>query len=96
MTSSFADAKWNEKEGQIDIDALAKDTTSNLLTNILMPIETKITGYISPKKDYIELNIGANGTRVEFLKTFCSSFIDRADVFAKVNFRRSRSSCNIH
>ena len=96
MGTLFADAKWNEKEGQIDIDALAKDTTSNLLTNILTPIETKITGYISPKKDYIELNIGANGTRVEFLKTFCSSFIDRADVFANGNIQVAGPLSNIN
>ena len=96
MGTLFADAKWNEKEGQIDIDALAKDTTSNLLTNILTPIETKITGYISPRKDYIELNIGANGTRVEFLKTFCSSFIDRADVFANGNIQVAGPLSNIN
>lgn len=87
MGTLYADAKWNDKEGQIDIDAIAKDTASNLVTNTIMPIETKILGYVSPRKNSIELNIGAKGTRIEFLKSFCGSFIDNVDAFANGNIQ---------
>ena len=87
MGTLYADAKWNDKEGQIDIDAIAKDTASNLITNTIMPIETKILGYVSPRKNSIELNIGAKGTRIEFLKSFCGSFIDNVDAFANGNIQ---------
>ena len=87
MGTLYADTKWNDKEGQIDIDAIAKDTASNLVTNTIMPIETKILGYVSPRKNSIELNIGAKGTRIEFLKSFCGSFIDNVDAFANGNIQ---------
>lgn len=87
MGTLYADAKWNDKEGQIDIDATAKDTVSNHVTNTVTPIETVILGYVSPRKDNIELNIAAKGTRIEFLKSFCSSFIDNVDAYANGNIQ---------
>ena len=85
MGTLYADSRWNEKEGQIDIDAIAKDTVLNRMGERYVPLETSIQGYVSPRKNNIELNIKANGTRIEFLKSFCGSFIDRVDAFADGN-----------
>lgn len=56
----------NNKSEQIDINAIAHDDAD---------ITTSINGYVSPKRNYIDLNIGANNTRLEFIESFCGSFM---------------------
>ncbi len=83
----YANAGWNTREGQIDINAIARDTVTNYVNNDIMPINTYIKGYVSPKKNYIDLGIQADGTRAEFLKSFCGSFMSDINAFTngKVN-----------
>lgn len=69
----FADVVWNNEEKQIDINAHADD--DNHAT-------TLVKGYVSPAKHFIDLNIRAIHTRVEFLQSFCSSFMDHVDGYA--------------
>jgi hypothetical protein len=57
---------WNKKEKQIDIKAVANDGPTK---------STLINGYVSPARNYIDLEIQAIGTRIEFIKSFTSSFI---------------------
>ena len=64
----------NNKEGQIDIDAIANDGQD---------IKTFVNGYISPKHNYIDLAIRAYNSRIEFIESFCGSFMH--DVEANAN-----------
>lgn len=74
MGTLYANVAWNNDEGQIDIDATAKDEDGR---------HTDIQGYVSPKRNYIDLGIAAHNTRTEFMLSFCSSFIDKCN--AKAN-----------
>ncbi len=65
-----ANARWNSDEGQIDIDALANDGPGAL---------TKIHGYVSPTREYIDLDIMAAGTRLDFMHSFTKSFLGRIE-----------------
>ncbi len=60
-----ADAVWNLEDGNINIDALAKEDSTN---------HTVIKGFVSPKRKEINLDVTANGSNLEFLKNYCSSF----------------------
>jgi len=68
-----ANAKLNNTKGQIDIDAIAYDEDN---------AKTIIKGYVSPKKNYIDLSIEAKHTRAEFLEGFCGSFMQNVNVHA--------------
>lgn len=68
-----ANAKLNNAKGQIDIDAIAYDEDN---------AKTLIRGYVSPKRNYIDLNIDAKHTRAEFLEGFCGSFMQNVNVHA--------------
>lgn len=63
----YADVAWNNQEEQIDIDAIADDNPTG---------KTIIKGYVSPKRNYLWLNIGARKMRAEFLEGFCGSFMN--------------------
>lgn len=78
MGTLLADVEWNNSEGQIDIAAMAADEDNR---------NTVINGYVSPRKNYIDLDIDANNTRGEFLQSFCGSFIDRCDLTANGKLR---------
>lgn len=71
-----AKASWDIKNGDIMIDARAQDEGDK---------HTLINGYISPKRKEIDLNIKANGTRLEFLEKYTSSFMGNFDVFGYGN-----------
>lgn len=60
-----ANVKWNKEKEQLDIDAIANDDNG----------KTLIKGFVSPPHNNIDLGITAMNTRVEFLKTFCGSFM---------------------
>lgn len=55
---------------RINIDALADDGEDS---------KTKIDGYVSLKDNYIDLPIRAQGTRLQFLESFCGSFMDNVN-----------------
>ena len=78
MGTLLADVEWNNGEGQIDIAAKATDEDNR---------NTIINGYVSPRKNYIDLDIVANNTRGEFMESFCGSFMDRCDLSANGNLR---------
>ncbi len=66
MGTLFADVNWNRLEKQIDINATANDEDNR---------KTIIKGYVSPERNFIDLDINASNTRLEFLESFCSSFM---------------------
>lgn len=61
-----ASVDWNDAKKQIDINAIATDGPG---------VMTCINGYVSPKRNYIDLDIKAIGTYIDFMKSFTSSFI---------------------
>ena len=65
-----AKVNWNKEKEQIDIEALAEDT---------LDVKTYINGYVSPKRNYIDLDIKAEGTSLDFAQSFTSTFIDHID-----------------
>ena len=61
----------NNKDGQIDIDAIANDGPG---------VQTMIKGYVSPRRNYMDLGIDAHHTNAEFLKGFMGSFMGDVDM----------------
>lgn len=76
MGTLFAQVAFNQKEKQIDIDAVAKDEGDS---------KTVIQGYVSPKRNFISLDIKAHHSRAEFIESFCSSFMQRPKLYATGN-----------
>lgn len=74
MGELYADVNWNKAEKQIDINAHADDEDG---------AQTLIYGNVSPSRNSIDLTIKANNTNIEFLESFCGSFM--GDVKAKAN-----------
>ena len=64
-----ANVRWNENLNQIDIKAIANDEAK----------KTYIDGYVSPAKNYLDLNIEANHTRLEFVKGFLNTITQNVD-----------------
>lgn len=56
----------NNKDKQIDIQAIAKDDKSSITT---------INGNVSPQRNDIELFINADNTNIAFIESFCGSFM---------------------
>ena len=79
MGTLYANVKWNKEDKQIDIDAHADDADN---------AQTIIKGYVSPARNYIDLGITAKDTNIEFLESFCGSFMEdingHANGFAQV------------
>lgn len=73
-----ANVAWNNEKGQIDIDALASDTL--MADGKIKPRLTDVKGYVSIKKNYIDLGIGLHNTRAEFVGDLCSSFLSDVDL----------------
>ena len=88
MGTLSAHVDYNKVEGRIDIDATADDGPG---------AKTLIRGYVSPKHDNIDLGIEAQGTRLEFLESFCGSFMSNVDARAhgKVTVAGPLSSINL-
>lgn len=78
MGTLIAKALWNNKDKQIDIDAVADDGPER---------RTIINGYVSPERNYIDLGIEAEGTRLEFLESFCGSFMTNVDAYTHGKLR---------
>ena len=66
MGTLTAAVDWNRQLKQIDIDAVADDGPDS---------QTLISGYVSPERNYIDLNIKGQGTHIDFLHSFTSSFL---------------------
>ena len=65
MGTLHAKVNWNSEQEQIDIHALADDGED---------AQTHVEGYVSPKRNYIDLGIQAEGTHLDFAHSFTSSF----------------------
>lgn len=63
-----ANVNYDKEESQINIDAVAEDGIEH---------QTLINGYVSPKKNYIDLSIEAKETNMEFMRSFCGSFMEK-------------------
>ncbi len=85
MGTLLAKVGWNKEEEQIDIDAQAVDTLGGSL--FAGQRLTTIRGYVSPKRNYIDLAIKAHDTRGEFVQSFCSSFMRDADLSVNGDLR---------
>ncbi len=72
---------------QIDIEANAKDGDDR---------NTFIEGYVSPGHGTIDLNIQAKRTRLEFMESFCGSFMRDVDASADGAVRLSGKLSNIN
>ena len=69
-----AKATYDNQEGQINIDATAEDGPEHL---------TVINGYVSPKRNYIDLSIEAHNTSLKFMENFCGSFLNNVEAWCK-------------
>ncbi len=86
MGTLHANVNWNRELEEIDIDAQAIDTMQIAQAAPLLRT-TNIKGYVSPKRNYIDLAIDADHARGEFVGTFCSSFMNQADITASGSVR---------
>lgn len=55
--------------------------------NLTRDGRTDITGYISIKRNYIDLDVKARNTRLEFMQTYCDTFMDNVNAWASGNVR---------
>ena len=78
MGTLDAQVTWNKEQEQIDILATADDGPD---------AQTYIEGYVSPKRNFIDLNIEADGTHLDFARSFMDSFISRMDGHANGSLR---------
>ena len=67
MGTLHAGVVWNDEQKRIELDAVAQESLTEY---------TPIYGYISTSPSYIDLNIDAVNTNVEFLLSFTGSFMD--------------------
>lgn len=83
-----ANVNYDKEEGQININALAEDGIEH---------QTLINGYVSPKKNYIDLAIEAQETSMEFMRSFCGSFMEKIQAWCngKVNIVGPLSNINL-
>ena len=83
-----ANVNWNKQESQIDIDAIANDGDD---------ARTIIKGYVSPKRNYIDLGIQADSTHIDFMHSFTESFISEIDgrAVGKVRLAGPLSTINL-
>ena len=69
-----ANVNFNKELSQIDINAVADEGEKH---------QTLIDGYVSPKRNYIDLGIEAQGTNMKFMESFCGSFMDNIQARAR-------------
>ena len=74
MGTLDANVDWNETLEQIDIHAVCNDEGN---------VQTLIDGYVTPKRDSINLGIEARGTYLDFARSFTSSFLDHVEGHAE-------------
>lgn len=81
------DVVWNGKEGKIEIDGSAADGPGHRLS---------INGYISPVHSRIDLAMKANNTRLDFMRSFMSSFSNDIDGVGTGELRLAGPFSNIN
>lgn len=88
MGTLTANVDWNKQLEQIDINAIADDGPE---------AKTYINGYVTPKRDSINLKIQADGTYLDFAQSFTASFISHIDGHANgmVNLIGPLSAINL-
>jgi hypothetical protein len=72
MGTLYAHVNYDQAKGQIDIHSIAKDGPG---------INTFINGYISPEHNRLSIDIKAENTKLEFLKSLCGSFMNHIDAW---------------
>ena len=82
-----ANAAYNKVKEQIDIDAVADDGPGH---------QTLINGYVSPKRNYIDLDIEAQTTRLKFMESFCGSFMDDIEAWGTGKLKLAGDLSNIN
>ena len=82
-----AAVNFNKQESQIDIHAIADDGPGH---------QTLIDGYVSPKRNYIDLGIEAQGTSLKFMENFCGSFMEDVKAWADGKMRIVGDLSNIN
>lgn len=87
MGTLSADISYDDATQQIDIEANAKDGDNR---------NTLIDGYVSPGRGTIDLKIQANRTRLEFMESFCGSFMRDVDASADGSVRLFGKLSNIN
>ncbi|MCR4920005.1 MAG: translocation/assembly module TamB domain-containing protein, partial [Prevotella sp.] len=78
MGTLYATARWNNELQQIDINATAADQPEAM---------TFISGYVSPARNYIDLGIRAENTRIDFMQSFTESFLSHTSGHATGSVR---------
>lgn len=68
-----AKVDYNAQQNQVDIHALAVDSLGSDVAGRRLFID----GYVSPKRNYIDLKMKAERTRGNFIESFCSSFMNK-------------------
>lgn len=66
----YANVDWNKTNKRIDIDAHAEENNG---------AHTLVKGYVSPTDKDIDLSIKAEGTNIEFIQSFCNTFMDNVE-----------------
>ena len=92
MGTLHAGVNLNNEQKQIDISAVATDNYDKDRPER----RTIIEGYVSPQRNYINLGITAEHTRIEFMKSFCSSFMDNIEAEADGSVLLSGTLDNIN
>lgn len=72
MGNLHLNASLNNTLKQIDIKAISEEEGKRVMT---------INGQVSPQRNDIELFIGAESLRLEFMESFCSSFMKDVDAY---------------
>ena len=67
-----AGVTFNKELGQIDIKANADDGPDHQLD---------IDGYVSPKRNYIDLKLEPKDANLKFMESFCGSFMDNIEAW---------------
>ena len=70
MGNLHLDAKLNNQKKQIDLDAYADEDDKTLLT---------IGGFVSPHREELDLDIKTTNEHLDFMHSFCSSFMQDID-----------------
>ena len=70
MGNLHLDAKLNNQKKQIDLDAYADEDGKTLLN---------IGGYVSPQREELDLDIKTTNEHLDFMHSFCSSFMQDID-----------------
>ena len=78
MGTLDAQVQWNDEQEQIDIIGVCDDGPD---------AQTFVDGYVSPGRNFIDLGIQAEGTHIDFARSFMESFISEMEGHANGHLR---------